>query len=280
MINIQNVDYFWKKAPLFNDLCLQLKPGSIYGLLGKNGAGKSTLLKLIAGLLFPKKGSITAMGVSPSEKKLQFLQQTYFLPELFFLPKITAKQYLCCYASFYPHFDKQKFHQFLEEFQINTSKSLSNLSHGDQKKFLISFGMATQTKYLLLDEPSNGLDIPSKKQLRKVLAGNINEERIIIISTHQVKDIEYLIDPIIILDEGKVVFNQDIQSIQEAFLFSLTLNPPEDENHLHTESNGGRHTTIQDNINKDDSPIDLEALFNMVVTNPKKITELLQTKSQ
>ena len=195
---------------LFKDLDLQLKAGSIYGLLGKNGAGKTTLLKLIAGMLFPDGGNCNVLGFTPQHRLPQFLQEIYFIPEEFYVPPISADIYVNLYAPFYSNFDHKIFQDAINEFGLSTDKELTTLSYGQKKKFLVVFGLATNCKFLLLDEPTNGLDIPSKSQFRKLLATMLTKDKAFIIATHQVRDLETLIDTVVILDEGKIIFNQSI----------------------------------------------------------------------
>jgi ABC-2 type transport system ATP-binding protein len=216
MIQIKALDYaYQKKNPLFKNLALSLKPGSICGLLGKNGAGKTTLLKLIAGLLYPKAGSVRVMQHLPEARRVEFLQNLYLLPDTFSLPKMSMKQFLNCYAGFYPKFNQASYQNALDAFELDDTKKLTILSHGQQKKFLLAFGFATGANLMLLDEPTNALDIPSKQQFRKLLATHVSPERTFVISTHQVKDIEHMIDSVVILDNGKVVFNQSYDAAND-----------------------------------------------------------------
>ena len=215
MINISNLDFAYKKTNLFSNLSLDLKPGNIYGLLGKNGAGKTSLLKIISGLLFPDTGTVKVNSFIPQKREPDFLQDIFFLPEEYYLPGLEADKYRKTYAPFYPSFDKAKFTELLNEFNLPLDQKLNSFSYGQKKKFLISFGIACNSKIFLLDEPTNGLDIPSKTQFRRILASAGTEDRLIIISTHQVRDMENLIDPLIIVDEGKVIFNESIERVTD-----------------------------------------------------------------
>lgn len=197
-------------ATLFANLKLQLGVGNIYGLLGKNGAGKSTLLKIIAGLVFPREGSCQVLQHETRLRLPQLLQEIYFIPEEFYVPAVTVNAYVKLYAPFYPKFDAKILADALKEFDLVTNKKLTALSYGQKKKFLVAFGLATNCKLLLLDEPTNGLDIPSKSQFRKLLAGSLTEDKAIVIATHQVRDLENLIDTVIILDAGRIVAQQSV----------------------------------------------------------------------
>lgn len=273
MIHIHDLNFGYENQPaLFNTLSLELKPGNIYGLLGKNGTGKTTLLKILSGLLFPHHGTVDCLGFTPSERHPDFLADLYFIPEEFYTPPIKAIEFQRLYAPFYPTFDKKLFEKNLKEFEIDPNKLLSAISYGQKKKFLIAFGIAAKTKLLILDEPTNGLDIPSKTQFRKLMASDIDEDRIIIISTHQVRDVENLIDPIIILDNGKIIFNESIESINQKLLFENS--PVENAQALYSEKIPGGYLIVTENQSDYESPINLEALFNAVTTNAEKIKTL------
>ncbi len=203
MVTLQDITYSYRRgAPVLNGLSLQLEPGRIYGLLGRNGAGKSTLLYHIAGLLFPKSGSCRVQGHEPARREPAFLQSVYIIPEAFQLPDMTAKRFIQLHAPFYPSFDPVLCASILEQFGMGEDDKLPQLSHGQQKKFQVAFAVATRVKLLLLDEPTNGLDIPSKQQFRKIIAGNLGEDQTMVISTHQVRDLDSLIDEVLILDRG------------------------------------------------------------------------------
>jgi ABC-2 type transport system ATP-binding protein len=276
MIDIRSLSFGYKREGLFSDLNLSLKPGGICGLLGKNGAGKTTLLKLMAGLLFPQKGAIQVMGKSPADRSPDFLQELIFLSEVFDLPAATPEQYRMLYSRFYPRFSNEQFKAFLEEFEITGKKKLSTFSYGQKKKFLIAFGLATNGRLMLLDEPTNGLDIPSKSQFRKAIASCLEDDRIIIISTHQARDLETLIDPIIILDQGRIIFNQPMEEISNRLKVSNISMPPDQEKVLYSEKTFEGYVTVSENDDHDGSHMDLETLFNTVINNSAGISRVFQ----
>jgi ABC-2 type transport system ATP-binding protein len=187
--------------------------------LGRNGAGKTTLLKLMAGMLMPKNGAVETDGVASLKRLPSTLQEIYFIPEEFELPAITTQQMIKYVAGFYPKFSENDFKSYLNKFGVEATIPFNHLSFGQCKQVIISFALATNTRYILLDEPTNGLDIPSKSILRKMLASAINNDRAFIISTHQVRDLENMIDPIIILDQGKVIFNQPMITDESKLAF-------------------------------------------------------------
>ncbi len=271
MINIKNMDFAYKKTKLFSNLSLKLKPGNIYGLLGKNGAGKTSLLKIISGLLFPDTGKVEVNNFIPGQRSPEFLQDIFFLPEEYYLPGLKAMEFKKIYAPFYPAFNEAGFIELLNEFNLPMDQKLNSFSYGQKKKFLISFGIASNSRIFLLDEPTNGLDIPSKTQFRRIIASAGTENRIIIISTHQVRDMENLIDPIIIVDEGKVIFNESIERVTDKLTVRKLTEEPANGTVLYSEKEIDGYKVVMTNKDQDQTDIDFETLFNTVVSNPDGI---------
>ena len=284
MIHIEQLQFAYsKKKPLFDQLELQLEAGKIYGLLGKNGTGKSTLLKLMAGLVFPKKGTVSLAArdnnqqvMSTKNRKAEILRDIFFLPEQFEFPPISPKTFVSMEAAFYPHFDHQLFNRLIIEFDLLESNKLNKLSHGQQKKFMIAFGLACQTRYLFLDEPTNGLDIPSKSQFRKVVASSLTEQQVIIISTHQIRDLDKLIDSIIVLDNGNIIFQSDIAAIEKKLSFVKGWDQPTGDDVLYVEKVLGGYISVQTNDSTQNENVELEILFNAIVENKEKIITSLK----
>jgi ABC-2 type transport system ATP-binding protein len=278
MVNIENLSFSYsKKQQLFEQLSLTLPSGNIYGLLGKNGAGKSTLLKIISGLLFPKCGKLDVVGFNPRNRYPQFLREIYLITEEFNLPSLNMECFVRLYSPFYPRYSHSLFHEYVNEFKIPREQKLSALSYGQKKNFLLSFGLATDCKLLILDEPTNGLDIPSKSQFRKILANAIHEERSFIISTHQVRDMENLIDPIIILDEGKIIFFQDCEQISNKLTISRQTEILDNGSLVYYESTLGGYTVVKENTNMEETKLNLEILFNAVTSNKERINEIFKS---
>jgi ABC-2 type transport system ATP-binding protein len=276
MIQIQDAAFHYSKARLFEGLTLSIPGGNIYGLLGMNGAGKTTLLKILSGQIYLQKGQAEVMGYDPGKREAAMLEQIFYLPEEFYLPNIELKEYLSLNAVFYPAFDREAFEIYSKAFGLDYNKKLSQLSYGQKKKFLLSFGLASNTSLLILDEPTNGLDIPSKSQFRRTIASAMRDDRTFIISTHQVRDMENLIDPIIILHEGKVVFNSPLDDVSSALTLALTPSEPTDAACLYKEQVPGGWSSLRTR-NPDDmeTNIDLETLFNAVITNPDAVSRLV-----
>jgi len=275
MVNIENLNFRYGKNVLFSDLRMNVKEGNIYGLLGKNGAGKSTLLKIISGMLYPEKGLCTVKNVSSFKRQPSFLEDLYYLPEEFYLPPLKSSEYEVLVGGLYPRFDQVKFHEYLREFELEADmeKRLSKLSLGQKKKYLLAFGLASGTSLLLLDEPTNGLDIPSKRQFRRLVSMAMSDNRTIIISTHQVKDVENLIDPVIILDEGKILFNESMEVINRNL--KVTVEKEENPAALYSEEGLSGFTTVTRNDRGDEGEIDLEILFNTIVASGSTVKKLI-----
>lgn len=277
MIRIENLSFSYdKKRRLFDQLNLSLPPGNIYGLLGKNGAGKSSLLKIISGLLFPKQGNLDVVGFTPKDRFPSFLQEIYLITEEFYLPSLSMKRFVRLYSPFYPRFNYGLFEEYIKEFNLPEEQKLSTLSYGQKKKFALSFGLATDCKLVILDEPTNGLDIPSKSQFRKVVASAIHEDRTFIISTHQVRDMENLIDPIIILDEGEIIFFQHCEQISKKLAISRASKLPEDDGLVYAEPTFGGFTVVRENTSGEETNVNLEILFNAIVNSKEKVSEIFK----
>ncbi|WP_346236267.1 ATP-binding cassette domain-containing protein [Niabella insulamsoli] len=279
MITIQNLHFSYRNKKVFNGLSLSFSPGHIYGLLGKNGTGKSTLLKNIIGSLFPTGGSIAALGRTPAKREPAFLQDVFIVPEEFYLPDVSIAKFIASNAPFYPRFNKDQFASYLGEFDIPADNSLQQMSYGQKKKVLISFALACNTAILLMDEPSNGLDIMSKSQFRKVIAGAIDENKCIIISTHQVKDLESLIDRITIIDEGRILFDQTIENISSKLSFKVSFDDAEVKEAFYKEDALKGNVVVSKNETGVDSKIDLELLYKAIVTNGDQVNTLFQNQS-
>lgn len=277
MIRLSNVSFAYsRKKVLFRDLHLSLNPGSVYGLLGKNGAGKSSLLRLMGGLLFPTAGRIEVAGHEPRRRQPAFLEDLFFIPEEIYLPTVSLERYIATMAPFYPKFDEAQFRQYLSEFDVPHDQKLTAMSYGQKKKVLISFGLATNTRVLIMDEPTNGLDIPSKSQFRRVVASALAPDRLILISTHQVRDLDNLIDAIIILDNSEILLNHTLEYISNRLLFSTLSTVETNERVLYAEPSLRGYTVVMENAEQEDSKVDLERLFNAVTTNRERVKTLFR----
>ena len=269
MLEASQVNFGYGRDPLFTGTDLMLAPGHVYGLLGLNGAGKSTLLKLMTGLLFADSGRVTACGHDPARRAPGFLSRVFMLPEELNVPGITGKEFVAVRSPFYPGFDRNRMQRYFDEFEIPDSRKLTALSHGQQKKFLLSFGLACDASLVLLDEPTNGLDIPSKGLFRRLVAEALTEQRTVIVSTHQVRDVESLVDRVVILHEGKVLLHRGVPELSSGLRFSVGAKRPEaNDGLIYSERTVGGYASVSKCPGGDEGRLDLELLFKAVIAEP------------
>lgn len=267
--------------PVLNDFNLTVRNGGIYGILGKNGAGKSTLLHLMCGLLTPTGGQVLLDGVNVRRRLPSTLSETFLVPEEFELPAISMEEYCRINAPFYPNFDMEDLKRNLEMFELTFNINLGYLSMGQKKKAFMSFALACNTNVLIMDEPTNGLDITSKVQFRRFLASHMNDNRIIIISTHQVHDVELLLDHIIIVDNRQLLLNEPTAEITSRLRFFNTLGAPDTENPNLLFSQRGvggfSNIAIRSGDDEDETDINLESLYELCCRNPMLVNQIFSS---
>lgn len=267
MIEIKNLSYRYAgtKRDVLSDLSLTFDENKIYGLLGKNGTGKSTLLYLISGLLRRCGGSIIFDGEDTSKHNPDVLRDIFIVPEEFDLPSISLDTYVRVNEPFYPNFSREVLDSCLNDFELSENLNLKELSMGQKKKVYMSFALAANTRLLLMDEPTNGLDIPSKSQFRKVVASNMNEERTLIISTHQVHDVEALLDHVLILDNKGLLLNSSTEDITSDYTFDYRQPAEMDDSVIYAEpSLQGNAVIARRTAGDPETQLNLELLFNAV----------------
>ena len=273
MIDIQNLSFSYKKTPVFSNISLSFQEGNIYGLLGENGVGKTTLLKLVCGLQRPTEGTCSVDGLTSHDRLPEMLQRITFLPDEVKLPDNTTPQrYVDELRPFYPNFAQGTFLHLMQEFEVEPDRKFREMSFGQQKKSLIAASLSLGTDYVLLDEPTNGLDIPGKAQFRSILSKRVDERSTLIISTHQVKDVENLIDPIVILSNNAVLLDATVQRITEKLYFEYGGEKRDDA--LYSELMPGGYLNVVRNTTGEESQINIEALFNAVLRNKNMIKEM------
>lgn len=279
MIEIEKLKFgYGKKRLLFDNLDLSLRGGRIYGLLGRNGTGKTSLLKIVTGMRFPKSGSCTVFGRKSEKRYPSILEKIMFVPEEIYTPNLTISDYESSYASFYPRFDHKRFDALMEEFELSKSANLKTLSLGEKKKAVLAFAVAANTEILILDEPTNGLDIPSKSQFRRMIAALATEERCVVISTHQAQDIEKLIDSVIILENGNILLQSDTETVCEKL--ALEISPEKLPHALYSEEKLGGVFNVVRNDGHETSEFNLELFFKAAMANKKIIGDLFNPKKQ
>lgn len=275
MIFIQNLHFAYRKSKVFDGISATMEPGHIYGILGRNGTGKSTLLYSIAGLLYPQEGKIEVMGFVPHKRQSTFLQNIFIIPEEFHLPDIPVLKFIQYYSPFYPRFSEELFWKYIQEFEIPRDSTLLAMSYGQKKKVLISFGIATNVPVLLMDEPTNGLDIISKSQLRRIIAGAMDGNKCILVSSHQVKDLENLIDEVIILNDTKIILQEGLEHVGRKLSFNISFDETDLQNALYSEPLLRGNTIVSINKIDDESKIDLELLYKATMADPVKMQSVL-----
>ena len=267
MIKVNDIQFKYKgqKAFVLDGFSLELKEDRVYGLLGKNGTGKSTLLYLLSGLLRPVKGSVSVDGVDAYKRQPEMLREVFLVPEEFELPSLRLSEYVALYRPFYPRFSDEILQSCLRDFELPEDVKLNALSMGQKKKAFIAFAMATNTKYLLMDEPTNGLDIPSKSQFRKVVAQYMDDDRLVIISTHQVHDVEQLLDHILVLDQRSLLLDASVSDITEQYSFEFRSPQQMDDSVLYAEPTlQGNATVSKRREGYPETPLNIELLFNYI----------------
>lgn len=275
MITLKELSFSYsRKKEVLDRINLEVGSGHICGLLGKNGEGKTTLLNLLSGQIFPDQGSCLVLEETPSERNARFLQQIFLLPEEISMPEVTAIEYIKMYAPFYPTFRDDICKAYVESFEINLSDRLSKMSQGQRKKVAITLALAAHTPLLLMDEPTNGLDIPSKATFRRLVASLIDDNQTVIISTHQVRDLESLIDTVLILDQRQILLNKTLNEIGEKLYFGPLL-PEEKALYSEPTPQGTIGVTARDG--KEETAVSLELLFNAAITYPKEIQRIMNS---
>ena len=271
MIQLDNFSFsYGGKRSLYENLNLRFQQGNIYGLLGKNGVGKSSLMRNMCGLLFPTAGKCETLNFQAKDRLPEMLQNLFFLAEEIALPPVKIQDFLANHAHFYANFEEEQFLKYLDEFGISWKENLAEISYGQQKKVAISFGLATNAQVILMDEPTNGLDIPSKAIFRKIMASAIHENRLMIISTHQVQDLDNLIDAITIIENRQVLVHETLENLSKKYAFKIVNQVEDSDKILYAENAIKGSRAMVENTDFEDTKVDLEMLFNAVIANPNK----------
>ena len=269
MIDIHRISFSYagSKQQVFKDFSLQLDTNKIYGLLGKNGTGKSTLLYLISGLLHAKRGMVYFDNKDTSKRLPETLQEIFIVPEEFDLPAMSLEEYVSLNEPFYPRFSREVLNNSLTDFELPTSLQLNTLSMGQKKKVYMSFALAAGTKLLLMDEPTNGMDIPSKAQFRRAVANNMTADRTLIISTHQVHDVEQLLDHILILSQRSLLLDSSVADICEKYRFEYRASGSDMSDVVYAEpSLQGNAVMARRQEGDEETQLNLELLFDAVIS--------------
>ena len=278
MISVDGLTVEFGGTTLFSDISFQINEKDRIALMGKNGAGKSTLLYLMSGLLTPKSGKIMYHDTDVRRRLPITLQDMFLVPEEFELPPISLVSYVELNSQFYPRFSKEDMVKYLHYFEMEQDIDLGALSMGQKKKVFMSFALATHTSLLIMDEPTNGLDIPGKSQFRKFIASGMSDDRTIIISTHQVRDIDKILDHVVIMDNSNVLLDASTANICSKFLFVESDDRELAEAAIYTLPSIPGNFLMLPNTDDEESEINLELLFGAALTDPEKIKGMFHPK--
>lgn len=273
-VNDCTFSYSRRKEPVLKNFSLEITEGGVYGLLGSNGAGKSTLLYLIAGLLNPDSGDVTLNGINTRLRRPETVSEIFIVPEEFDFPSLTLEKFVELNKPFYPRFSYDEMLENLAIFELTPDLNVSKLSMGQKKKVALSFAMATNTRVLILDEPTNGLDIPGKAAFRRYISRAVSDERIFIISTHQVRDVAQLLDHVLIVDNRQVLFDHSVAEIQSRLKFVETLDRNLIDSALYASNSLGGSALVLPNLDGNDTEINLELLFEFAHDDPQGLNAI------
>ena len=272
MITIKKLGFSYDTNVVLKDISMELQEGKIYGLLGENGVGKTTLLTLLAGLKDTDAGILEIDGQKPYDRKPSFLANIYYLPDEVPAPRRKAIDFARDHGQYWTDFSVEKFSEIMKVFDNDEDQRMDQMSYGQLKKTFISFALACNTKYLFMDEPTNGLDIPSKAQFRKAVSKYTSDDSTLLISTHQARDLEAIIDPIIILDRRDVLLNASLDEIAQKLYFDYSSEA--DPTALYQEMVPGGNIQVLRNTTGTESKVNIEALFNAVLLHKSEIKEM------
>lgn len=280
MLQVENISFSYgrRKPEVLSDFSFSLEKGRVYGLLGKNGVGKSTLLYLMCGLLTPKHGRVMYHGQDVRRRLPETLRDVFLVPEEFDLPAVSLVQFVELNSPFYPNFSKEDMMTYLHLFEMDWNIHLGGLSMGQKKKVFMSFALATHTSLLLMDEPTNGLDIMAKSQFRKFIASGMSDERTIVISTHQVRDIDNVLDHVVIMNNSRVLLDESIARVTERLAFVESDSPALAEEALYKLPSVQGNSLLLPNREGVETKLNLELLFGAVLADPEKIKDLFHSK--
>lgn len=275
MIKTTNLQFSYGKSPVFEGFSLELSNPGIHGLFGRNGSGKSTLLKILSGLLFPHGGTVSVLGYKPENRLPAFLDQIYILPEEFHLPDITIKVLQKTHAVFYPAFSSSDFQSYIDTFEVPTSKGFASMSLGQKKKAVMAFALATHTPVLLMDEPTNGLDILGRAQFKKIMGGDEHKNRMVIISTHQAHDLETLMNHVLFVDGGRLALSASMHTLQSALSMGVTNDQESTLTSIYREALGHQYAFVTRNTAHVPTPVNLELLYKALSINKPAVLDAI-----
>lgn len=219
-IKLNNVTKRYGSEYALNDVTLQFQPGKIYGLLGPNGSGKSTTLKMITGLVYPNSGSVVVLGEEASRR---ISKKVAYLTELdMFYDSFTVEKMIVFYESQFPDFNREKANQLMAEMNLSANKKIKQLSKGNRGRLKLVLTLSRDVPVVLLDEPFSGLDPLVRDSIVKSLLSYINfEEQTVIIATHEIDEIEPIMDEVVAIYGGNIIGNENVERLREEQGYSV-----------------------------------------------------------
>lgn len=264
MTELKDVWYWYEYGQtVIREASVHIEDGRIYGLLGLNGAGKSTLLKLTAGLLFPKKGEILCGGENVADRKVETLQDIVFMPAEFELRNESMEKFVSLNSVFYPRFSRSILDDCLKEFGIDPkTRSLEQLSLGCRRKFMFSFLLSLGAGLMLLDEPLNGMDLPSRGMFRKLLMRHLRDDQSVVVSTHVMSDVDRIVSDVMVLRNDGTLFSGSVDELSRRYSYGIA---PSAEGAVYAESCAEGYRVLMSNGGSCESGIPMDMLFNAVI---------------
>lgn len=219
LIEVKNATLRYGKKTALNEVSITVPKGRVVGLLGHNGAGKTSLMKALVGLL-PMQGEVTVLGLNPTQDRQKLLEQLSYIPDVAVLPRwARVHELITLMSRLQPKFSAERARALLKRTSVNESDKVKSLSKGMVAQTHLALIAAIDAKLMILDEPTLGLDVVSRKSFYEMLIDEwCDGERSVIISTHQVEEIEGLLSDVMMLNEGKLVLDIPLAQIDERFV--------------------------------------------------------------
>jgi ABC-2 type transport system ATP-binding protein len=218
LLSIKNLSVSYGKKKALEQISFELPAGRIVGLLGSNGAGKTSLMKAMVGLI-AFEGTIDILGYAPRQQRTALLTDICYIPDVAILPPwIRVDQLIKLMVGLHPRFNLALAQQNLARTQISMDATVKQLSRGMIVQLHLALISAIDAKLMILDEPTLGLDIPSRKAFYDTLLNDwCNEQRTVLIATHQVNEVEHLLSDVLMINQGKLVLNDSLENIENRF---------------------------------------------------------------
>ncbi|WEK55305.1 MAG: ABC transporter ATP-binding protein [Candidatus Cohnella colombiensis] len=221
MIELTHVSKIYKHRTAINDISLKLPVGKIIGIVGENGSGKSTLLKLMAGLLHPTSGSVTVNGETANRRISKVV--SYLSEHESFYSMFTIKEAIAFQASQFIDFNVAKAEEIISFMKLDTNMKIRDLSKGNGGRVKIALTLAREVPYLLMDEPLSGLDPLARESIVKGMISFVNlESQTLIMTSHEIKEIESILDSFIAIREGSLIRMTDVEELRESEGLGIT----------------------------------------------------------